>query len=53
MFFGRLCGVFHAHRTIFSDTIGMIVGVSEVVYVQLPSNQSSTAKRVISLKDLR
>nr|XP_034591732.1 uncharacterized protein LOC117853497 [Setaria viridis] len=49
----KLCGVFHAHRTIFSDTIEMIVGVSEVAYVQLPSNQSSTAKRVISLKDLR
>jgi hypothetical protein len=36
----------------FSDTIGIIVGVSEVAYAHLSLNQSSTAKRD-SLKDLR
>jgi hypothetical protein len=31
----------------------MIVGVSDVAYVHLPSNEGTTAKRLVSLKDLR
>jgi hypothetical protein len=42
-----------SYYVIVLDTIGIIVGVSEVAYVHLPSSQSSTAKRVIALKDLR
>ncbi|CAL4935534.1 unnamed protein product [Urochloa decumbens] len=37
----------------FVDAIGTIVGVSEIVSVHLPSSNNSTAKRVISLKDIR
>ncbi|CAO2206275.1 unnamed protein product [Urochloa humidicola] len=37
----------------FIDTIGMIVGVSKVAHVHLPSTHTSTAKRTIALKDLR
>ncbi|CAL4935689.1 unnamed protein product [Urochloa decumbens] len=37
----------------FVDAIGTIVGVSEIVSVHLPSSNNSTAKRVVSLKDIR
>ncbi|CAL4921301.1 unnamed protein product [Urochloa decumbens] len=35
------------------DCFVVIVSVSEIAHVHLPSNNGSTAKRVISLKDLR
>ncbi|CAL5005363.1 unnamed protein product [Urochloa decumbens] len=37
----------------FLDVIGVIVGVSEIAHVHLPSSNGTTSKRVISLKDLR
>ncbi|CAL4900197.1 unnamed protein product [Urochloa decumbens] len=37
----------------FVDIIGVIVGVSEIAHVHLPSSNGSTSKRVVSLKDLR
>ncbi|CAN6286250.1 unnamed protein product [Urochloa humidicola] len=37
----------------FVDAIGVIVGVSKIAHVHLPSTNGSTAKRVICLKDLR
>ncbi|CAL5007131.1 unnamed protein product [Urochloa decumbens] len=35
------------------DIIGVIVGVSEIANVYLPSSNGTTSKRVISVKDLR
>ncbi|CAN6239658.1 unnamed protein product [Urochloa humidicola] len=37
----------------FVDAIGLIVGVSQVAHVHLPSSTTSTAKRIVCLKDLR
>jgi hypothetical protein len=38
---------------ISTDIIGIIVGVFGVAHVHLPSNQNTTAKTFVSLKDLR